>query len=120
MNENEYTDAVHDSMMRQMAKQQIKAKTLTEEQKKEFAMAGRRTWEAIGYDVLQAVAEDQKKNVNYVNLPRADVIEIVLDADHMKMYGRLKDPILLQFLEHGDYKEKIALLKSAFATREGM
>jgi hypothetical protein len=93
---------------------------LTEEQKKEFALAGRRTWEVIGFDVLQAVAEDQKKNVNYVSMKRAEVIEVVLDADHMLAYGRLKDPILLEFLKNGEYTEKIKLLKSAFSDREGM
>src|SRR5256885_1768099 len=58
-----------------------------------------RTWQAIGYDMLSAAAEDMGRDIDGVNLPRDDVIEIVLDADYLELNGGLarNDPALLWF-----------------------
>jgi hypothetical protein len=58
-------------------------KTYTEEQMKRIATAIHCTWQAIGYDVLNAVKEAEGKD--YVT--RDVMIETVCDADYMKAYG---------------------------------
>lgn len=45
--------------------------------------AGYQTWCYIGGDVLQAVADDKGKSVDAVTVSRAEVIELVLDADRI-------------------------------------
>jgi len=41
-------------------------------------------WNHIGADVLQAVAEDTGKHINAVTIPRAHVIELVMDCERLK------------------------------------
>ena len=57
---------------------------LTEAEKKIIFYAAQTLWDNIGYDVLNAVAEDKGKNINTVTIPRAEVIELVLDAERLK------------------------------------
>lgn len=74
-----------------------------------------RVWDEIGYDCLQALADDRGKDINRVTMPRSHVIEVVLDAgrfeaalgDHGYEDLRAKWVTL-------DYKQKIATVKPAF------
>ena len=99
---------------------EIRDSALTPEQRKAFQEAARRTWQAIGFDVLQAVAESEGKDVNRVSMKRDEVIEVVLDADHMTTNGGLRDPDLVEFYHYGNYVDKIRLLKPVFYATEGM
>jgi len=89
---------------------------LTPEQIKQFQAAAQRTWETIAYDLLDANGGK--------SIPRSHVIEVVLDADYMKTYGRITDPGVEAFrtnYEPGAYEAKIALLKQTFTfSRYGM
>jgi hypothetical protein len=61
---------------------------LTIEQRKIAVRAISDTWNAIGADVLNAVAEEKNlRNRESATMPTEDVIEVVLDADHVKTYG---------------------------------
>jgi hypothetical protein len=65
------------------------------------------TWEYIGNDIMQAVQEEGRYDI-----PREDVIEVVLDADHaQKMVGELKAKALWEKFEKLTYKERIAFCK---------
>ena len=48
-----------------------------------FSRACRTTWQVIGGDMIQSLWD----NAGLSEMPRNDVIELVLDADHMRMYG---------------------------------
>lgn len=50
---------------------------LTEEEFQRFKRACRRTWQAIGGDIL----------TDRESIPRSHVIEVVLDADYILTYG---------------------------------
>lgn len=92
---------------------------LTEEQIKEFQNAAHATWEYIGYDCLQCLAESEEKNINRVTMKKDEVIETVLDADYMMPY--LKDPVLKDFYRNGDYDQMKEILKPSFKfARYGM
>jgi len=100
----------------------IRASSLTVEQRKEFKDAARRTWQSIGFDVLNAVAAAEGMDVNRVSMKRAEVIEVVLDADNMiTNWGLVNlELALLEFCRHGNYEDKIRLLNSVFCSTEGM
>jgi hypothetical protein len=74
--------------------------------KKEFetrlAQAANRTWQAIGFDVLNAAEAD--------SLPRDEVVECVMD--YLSMYGRDKE--VSDAFEHLPFEEKVQLLTKAF------
>lgn len=53
----------------------------TEEEKKQFITACGRTWDAIGSDVEDCARQCGEK------LTKAGIVESVLDADRMDMYG---------------------------------
>ena len=92
---------------------------LTEKQIIEFQNAAHATWEYIGYDTLQCIAESEGKNINNVVMKKDEVIETVLDADYMMPY--LKDPVLKDFYRNGDYDQMIGILKESFKfARYGM
>ena len=61
-----------------------KAKATTvpfnDEEKRALQDAARAVWEEVAYDLLQAVAEEQGKDINRVTVSRAEVIEVALDA----------------------------------------
>ncbi len=64
----------------------------SEDQTKRFRYAARRTWDIIGEDIF-AACEEQGESTT---LPRADVVELVLDADHIETNGSLsKEDIAL-------------------------
>jgi hypothetical protein len=57
---------------------------LTDAEKKIIFCKAQGIWDNIGYDVLQAIAEDKRKDINTINVSRATVIELVLDGDRLK------------------------------------
>ena len=61
---------------------------MEKEMKERMERMARRTWDQIAGDCL--VNEDGEPDES-VTLPRADVMEITCDADHMEMYGRDKE-----------------------------
>lgn len=110
--------------------------TFTDEEKKALQRAALAVWEECGYDVLQAVAEDQGKDINAVTVSRAEAIEIALDAGRPE--DRLRASVgaarrakhdaeadllfaLLEKMKTADYDTLIAAVKPAFPhARYGM
>jgi hypothetical protein len=70
----------------------------------------RAAWEYIGNDIMSAVQEEGKYDIS-----RDDLIEVVLDADHMHCAARTADEkaALVEF-EKLSYKEKIKFAKTVF------
>jgi len=70
----------------------------------------RATWEYIGNDIMQAVQEEGRYDIS-----RDDLIEVVLDADHMMVAARTADEktALVEFNKMA-YKEKIKFAKTVF------
>jgi hypothetical protein len=91
---------------------------LTIEQRKIAVRAISDTWNAIGADVLNAVAEEKNlRNRESATMPTEDVIEVVLDADHVLTYGHIEDPEVLRLFKTygGDsYELKKELGREAF------
>lgn len=56
---------------------------LTPEEKRTLFSAAHAVWNYIGSDVLQCVADEQRKNINSVNIPADEVVEVVCDADRL-------------------------------------
>jgi hypothetical protein len=56
---------------------------LTADQFDRFTQGCRRVWQIIGADMMAAL----DANAGLDAMPRADVIELVLDADHLARYG---------------------------------
>jgi hypothetical protein len=56
---------------------------LTPDEFDRFKRACLRTWQTIGQDMINSLWA----NAGLSEMPRSDVIELVLDADHMRMYG---------------------------------
>jgi hypothetical protein len=56
---------------------------LTPDEFDRFKRACQRTWQTIGQDMINSLWA----NAGLSEMPRSDVIELVLDADHMRMYG---------------------------------
>lgn len=84
----------------------------------ELKRALNRTWEAIAYDILSAVADggDPEK----VSIKQAEVIEVVLDADHLEINGDGPAEEVKAFRAL-PYKEQIRLAKTVFTyTRYGI
>ena len=91
-------------------------------------------WDAVAYDVLQAVADDKGKDINAVTVSRAVAIEVALDAGRPEARldarrqsdtraGRVSlvtDDLLARW-DRADYRQKIAIVKPAFSyTRYGL
>jgi hypothetical protein len=56
---------------------------LTPEEKRTLFSTAHAVWNNIGGDVLQCVADEQRKNINHVNIPADEVVEVVCDADRL-------------------------------------
>jgi len=56
---------------------------LTPEEKNTLFSAAQSVWNNIGGDVLQCVADEQRKNINHVNIPADEVVEVVCDASRL-------------------------------------
>lgn len=93
---------------------------LTPAQTKEFQDAAHRTWDAIGGDIFECMATCDGKDINKVTMSRNDVIETVLDADHMVSHGHITDPVVKEFARSGsgNYDLKRKLLKETFTFKK--
>ena len=56
---------------------------LTPEEKRTLFSAAQSVWNNIGSDVLQMVAEEKRKDINHVNIPADEVVEVVCDASRL-------------------------------------
>lgn len=90
------------------------AAALSPEQKKLLQSIAHRVWEEIASDVMSAVDEGG----GGTSIPRADVIEVVLDAGRFEDDVKKKAPELLAWVEAASYKELIALVRPAFPYAE--
>lgn len=63
------------------------------------------TWQAIGADILDAVGGDL--------IPKDEVIELVLDANRLDMYGSCDKKELAEFKKL-NYKDKMKVANEAF------
>lgn len=63
------------------------------------------TWQAIGHDILEATGGEA--------IPRADVVEVVLDANYLEMYGGLSADEVKAFRALSYNKQK-AIARNAF------
>lgn len=84
-------------------------KKLTEMEKAEIVSAAKRTWNAIAYDVLQAVSESGVKK-----MPVSHVVEVILDADHIKMYGGTLSAGAAAALQYPIARSVVTLLRKNF------
>jgi len=71
----------------------------------------KRTWQIIGGDVLRAVEEAGEKPM----LLREEVVEVVMDADHMEMHGNDKEAC--EHLNSLPLKEQERIVTKAFPLR---
>lgn len=73
-----------------------------------------RVWETIAYDILAAVADggDPEK----ATMTKAEVIEVVLDADYLQMYGQVPADQLKEW-KALSYDRQIELAKTVFTYR---
>jgi len=70
----------------------------------------RATWEYIGNDIMSAVQEEGKDWIS-----RDDLIEVVLDADHMNVAAKnASEKEALKEFDKLSYKEKIKFAKTVF------
>lgn len=71
---------------------------LTDEDIRELKYAANRVWNDIGFDSLQATADDKGKCIDTVTIDRATVIELVLDAgridEHLRPRRKVTNDIL--------------------------
>jgi hypothetical protein len=65
----------------------VRKVTLSDDNCKKVKGLADKVWNDIGYDCLQAVADGfpgrKPRDINTVTMSRADVIEVVLDADRL-------------------------------------
>lgn len=67
-----------------------------------------RTWQKIGGDYLQALAEAGEES----RMPREDVIEVIMDAGQMGTYGEDKEAYL--WFKDLSFKKQMEMMKKAF------
>lgn len=78
--------------------------------------AASRVWNEIACDILQAVADERKQRIEAVSIPRAEVIELVLDADRLTEELRRSrvDPDLITRFEGITPEARVGAIKPAF------
>lgn len=81
---------------------------MTPEMKKRITIMASKTWNAIGGDILRSLEEMGEDAV----MPKDHVIEVVCDADHMKMYGQDKEAY--EFWKSLSFDEKEKAVAEAF------
>lgn len=79
---------------------------------KRVCHAAQTTWQTIGGDVLDAACEGNESG----SIPRAHVIEVVLDADYMLTYGRDDAAYFCQGILPQKQRDKIMRLAFPFGT----
>jgi hypothetical protein len=92
-----------------MKQKKVVAVQLTDEERKKLIGAARVTWQVIGYDVLTA---NEGRS-----MPRDEVIEVTMDADHMLSYGgngRRLDKVLYEKFNALSERDRMKLMKEAF------
>jgi hypothetical protein len=82
---------------------------LTTVEQTEIVDAAKRTWNAIAYDVLNAVREGGGNK-----MPASHVVEVILDADHIRMYGGTLSENAAAALKYPISKSVVTLLKKHF------
>ena len=75
--------------------------------KERMLRALQRTWQAIGPDVLQCLGEGG-------SLSREEVVETVLDADHVRVYG--DDAEAAEYLYSLPYAEMKEIAREEFSS----
>ena len=94
------------------------AKLFTDDELKTIHSAAQGVWNDIGYDIFQAIAENEEQDINSVSISRSDVLELVCDASRLEK--KLPKDLRARWVAL-DYKAHLRLLKPAFAyTRYGM
>jgi len=82
----------------------------SEELRKIWGHLLRATWEYIGNDIMAAVQEEGRYDIS-----RDDLIEVVLDADHMNVAAKnASEKEALKEFDKLSYKEKIKFAKTVF------
>lgn len=78
-----------------------------------------RTWSAIGYDVIQAVADESGKNPERITIPRDEVIDAVTACGYKDGYPSSygNDDEAVEWLDAQDDDTKKKVLKDAFSFR---
>ena len=86
---------------------------LTVDQLKSLHRAAQATWQSIAYDILGCAGE---QGGTVKDIKRAEVIEVVLDANHIDTYGKVYlTPELTEWLRTKALKYGLDWVYSAFA-----
>lgn len=95
-----------------------KITTLTDEEQNRIADYAMQVFDECAYDLFTAVAEEKRKSVYEVTIPRSHAIEIALDAGRLeeRMRNRIT-PDLMARWEALDYDQKQAVAKRRFTNR---
>ena len=56
---------------------------MTKEETHNIQIAGLHVWDEIGWDCLQCLADERRKSIDNVTMPRSHVLEVVLDANRL-------------------------------------
>jgi hypothetical protein len=90
----------------------------TDDEKKAMQSAALAVWDECAYDILQATAEEEGKDINSVTVSRDAAIEIALDSGRMEDLLRRSPGVitedLLKRIQAADYKTLIAAVRPAF------
>jgi hypothetical protein len=101
---------------KEMAKRHLKIKDFTKDELDTVKGMMQTTWSVIGGDVLRCQSEIDECAEDDVSMPKAHVIESVLDADYMEMYAArntAEKPLLTKF-RRLEYKDQIKVAKQTF------
>jgi hypothetical protein len=99
-----------------MKQEKLKIKDFTKDELDTIKGMMQTTWSVIGADVLRCQSEIDECTENEVSMPKAHVIESVLDADYMEMYAArntAEKPVLTKF-RRLEYKDQIKVAKQTF------
>jgi len=93
--------------------------TLSPEDLAVLFQTARKVWQDIGFDCLQALADDKGANINHISIPRDEVIELVLDATRLedeclRLPNAAQRARLRQWLRDAPSKRVDATLRNAF------
>jgi Mg2+/Co2+ transporter CorB len=87
----------------------------TEQELKTIHRVMSHTWDYIGMDMLQSIADSKGIKRERVTVPKADVIEIVLDANYMdEFFRKPEEKQLLKKFRQLSYADKIKVGEQAF------
>lgn len=85
---------------------------MKKEMQNRIILMAKRTWQSIGGDVLRTCEDMGIEPI----MEQEEVIESVMDAGYMIMYGRDKEAY--DFYKTLTYKQKTAVLEKAFPLRQ--